>query len=136
MANKFKLDITTPGKQVFSAEVEMATIPGEEGEFGVLAGHSGVISTLRAGVVSVYANANDNNSVESRIFVAGGFVEVNEESTAVLATDAYDLSQITKEEVQQKIDAANVKLNTADNDFDKARAREAIELNQQILALI
>ena len=136
MAETFKIEITTPGKLVFSEQVEMATIPGEDGEFGVLAGHSAVISNLKTGLVNIYSNANDNNSISSRIFVAGGFAEVNEASVSVLATESYDLAKITKEEVQAKIDAANVKLNTSDDDFEKRRAQEVIELNQQILALI
>ncbi len=132
MTDKFKIEVTTPGKLVFRSEVEMAVIPGEEGDFGVLAGHSALISNLKTGVVNIYANDN----IESRIFVAGGFAEVNETETAVLATEAYDLSQITKAEVQAKIDAATVKLNTADDEFEKRRAQEIIELNQQILAVL
>ncbi len=112
MAEKFKIEITTPGKLVYRSEVEMATIPGEE----------------------IYSNANDNNSIESRIFVAGGFAEVNDKETSVLATEAYDLSQITKDEVNKKIEAATVKLNTAENDFEKRIAQEAIDINQQILS--
>jgi F-type H+-transporting ATPase subunit epsilon len=134
MAGKFKIEITTPGKLVFSDNVEMATIPGEDGEFGVLAGHSAVISNLKQGIVNIYSNANDNNSVTDRIFVAGGFAEVNESSVSVLATESYDLSKITREELQAKIEAAQVKLNTSDSDFEKRRAQEVIELNQQILS--
>lgn len=136
MATKFKLDITTPGKLVFSGEVEMAVIPGEEGEFGVLAEHSELISNLKAGVVKVFANANDNESVEGRIFVAGGFAEVNPSATAVLATEAYDLSKVSRAEVEGRINDATAKLNTAETDFEKRRAQEIIELNQAILAVL
>jgi len=132
MTEKFKIDITTPGKLVFSGEVEMATIPGEDGEFGVLAGHSAVISNLQAGVVKIYANDN----VESRIFVAGGFAEVNEMETSVLATEAYDLSKVTKVGLEEKIAQATTAMNTAETEFDKRRAREEIALNQQIISLL
>jgi F-type H+-transporting ATPase subunit epsilon len=131
---KFKLSITTPDKQVFAGEVSMATIPGEEGDFGVLSGHSALISNIRTGVVNIYAN--DNNAIDSRVFVAGGFAEVNETSASVLATEAYDLSKISKEQITAKIEAATTKLNTADNDYDKKRSQEIIDLNKQILALI
>jgi F0F1-type ATP synthase epsilon subunit len=36
MADKFKIEITTPGRLVYSGDVALATIPGEDGEFGVL----------------------------------------------------------------------------------------------------
>jgi F-type H+-transporting ATPase subunit epsilon len=136
MAEKFKIEVTTPGKLVYRSDVELASIPGEDGEFGVLAGHSAVISNLKTGVINIYSNANDNNSIEGRIFVAGGFAEVNDSSVSVLATEAYDLAKITKAEVQGKIDSANVKLNTSDDDFEKRRAQEVIDLNQQILGLL
>ena len=132
MAEKFKIEVTTPGKMVFRSEVEMATIPGADGEFGVLAGHSAVISNLQPGVVNIYANDN----IESRIFVAGGFVEVNNHETTVLATEAYDLSKITKAEVQDKLIAAQAKFNVAETEFEKHRAQEALDINNQLLALI
>lgn len=112
----------------------MATIPGEEGDFGVLSGHSALISNIKTGVVNIYAN--DNSAIETRVFVAGGFAEVNETSASVLATEAYDLAKISKEQINAKIDSATVVLNTADNDYDKKRAAEVIDLNRQILALI
>lgn len=136
MAETFKLEITTPGKLVYSGNVELATIPGAEGEFGVLAGHSAVISNLRAGVVNIYSSANDNSSVAGRVFIAGGFAEVNGAEASVLATEAYDLSKITRDEIQAKIEAAQVKLNTSDSDFEKRRAQEIIDLSNQILSCL
>ncbi len=137
MTETFKLEITTPGKLVFSGQVEMATIPGEDGEFGVLAGHSALISNLQAGgVVKVYANANDNESVSNRIFIAGGFAEVNPDEASILATEAYDLAKVTKEEIQAKITAAQAKLNTSESDFDKRRAQETVEMNERILSYL
>jgi F-type H+-transporting ATPase subunit epsilon len=52
MALNFEL--VTPERLVRSEEVYMVTVPGTEGDFGVLEGHSPMVSTLRAGEVAIY----------------------------------------------------------------------------------
>lgn len=129
---KFKLDIITPGKQIYSGDVEMAVLPGEAGEMGVLAGHAPVITTLQPGsVLNVYES--DMNNISDRFFIYGGFAEVNQQNISVLATEVDDISKITKQEVEERISKAEVKAKLAENDFDKSRAEEAIELNKSLL---
>ena len=79
---KFELELVSPERLLLSEPVDMAVIPGSEGDFGVLAGHSLLISTLRPGVIDVY----EGNKVSERIFVSGGFAEVTPERVTVLAS--------------------------------------------------
>jgi F-type H+-transporting ATPase subunit epsilon len=132
MAEKFKVNITTPGKLVFEDNVEMVTIPGEEGEFGVLAGHSPLISGIASGLISIYSD----NSLKDRVFVAGGFAEVNQKEVNILATESYNLSKIKKTDIEDKIAKAQIKLNTSDIEFDKKIAQEIIDINQKILSYL
>ena len=67
--------------------------PGAEGDFGVLPQHSLLMSLLRPGVIEIYQGAQ----VSERIFVGGGFAEVNERGCTVLAEEAKPVEEIDLE---------------------------------------
>ena len=75
-------DLVSPENLIFNDEVGMIIVPGKDGDFGVLPGHSKVMSSLRPGRVMVYGE--DKNLLKS-FFVSGGFAEVNPEKCIVLA---------------------------------------------------
>lgn len=127
-----KLEITTPGKLIYKSDIEQATLPGEMGEFGVLPGHAPLISTLKTGVIGIVEENKDTR----RVFVAGGFAEVNQTECSVLATEAYDLATITKEEAQEKLDRANVRLRVADTDIEKNLAQIQISVFEALVQAI
>ena len=78
-------ELVTPERLVRSEDVHMVVVPGSEGDFGVLAGHAPVMSTLRPGELAVYrAQGGD----PERIPVDGGFAEVNDKGLTVLAETA------------------------------------------------
>jgi F-type H+-transporting ATPase subunit epsilon len=87
---KFDLELVSPERLLLSEPVDMAVIPGSEGDFGVLAGHSLLIATLRPGIIEVY----QGETVTHRLFVGGGFAEVTETRCTVLADEAVPLSEI------------------------------------------
>lgn len=84
MAN-LHFELVTPEKLVMSEDVYMVVVPGTEGEFGVLAGHAPVMSTLRDGDLAVYRTAG---AAPENIPVSGGFAEVSERGLTVLAESA------------------------------------------------
>ena len=47
-------ELVTPERLVLSEDVRMVVVPGSEGDFGVLAGHAPVMSTIRDGELAVY----------------------------------------------------------------------------------
>ena len=75
-------ELVTPERLVRSEDVHMVVVPGSEGDFGVLAGHAPVMSTLRHGELAVYRSAG---AEPERIPVRGGFAEVNDKGLTVLA---------------------------------------------------
>ena len=83
-----KLEIVTPEGVIFDDEVKQVTLPGSEGEFGVLAGHAAVVSLLDAGVISI--ERKDNREVQ--VAVNGGYVKVDEEKTLCMVDGAVALS--------------------------------------------
>jgi F-type H+-transporting ATPase subunit epsilon len=78
-------ELVTPEKLVRSEDVYMVTVPGTEGDFGVLQGHAPLVSTLRDGELLVFAS---QGAPPATIRVEGGFAEVNERGLTVLAERA------------------------------------------------
>src|SRR5215471_19372773 len=76
----FHFDLVSPEKVLFSGEVNQVDVPGAEGDFGVLAGHAPLVSTLRPGVLVIFGDGGPR-----RIVVNGGFAEVGPNGLTVLA---------------------------------------------------
>ena len=80
----FKLEIITPNGEIFNDNAISVTLPGEEGEFGVLAHHSSVSTLLEAGVVDI---EKEDKTVES-VLINWGVVQVDEQKVVVLVEGA------------------------------------------------
>jgi len=83
-----KLEIVTPDGVIFDDEIKQVTVPGGEGEFGILAGHAAVVSLLDAGVITI--ERKDNKEVS--VAINGGYVKVDEEKTLCMVDGAVALS--------------------------------------------
>jgi F-type H+-transporting ATPase subunit epsilon len=86
-------ELVSPVKLLLSGDVESVVIPGSEGEMTILAQHAPVLTSLRAGVV-VVSSAKSSE----RIFVRGGFAEVNPKGLTVLAERAIPEAEMTDED--------------------------------------
>jgi F-type H+-transporting ATPase subunit epsilon len=113
MAERLLFELVSPERLLLSEEVDMVVVPGSEGNFGVLKGHSLLISTLRPGVIDVY----EGQAVTDRIFVAGGFAEVTPERCTVLADEAVAV---------EDLDAAAVEANLRQLEGAVANLRESL----------
>ena len=82
--DKLKLEILTPNGVIYNGEALSVTLPGEEGEFGVLAEHSSLTTLLEAGVIDI---EKEDKSVES-ILINWGVVQVDEKKVIVLVEGA------------------------------------------------
>ena len=101
MAGTFKFELISPEEKLISEDVAMVTVPGEEGEFGVLAGHSPLLSSVRAGVVHIHKSALNDNP--RRVFVAGGFADVGPDHCTLLAEEAHDLAFVDVHALEAEI---------------------------------
>ena len=93
-------DLVSPENLIFNEEVGMIIVPGKDGDFGVLPGHSKLMSSLRPGRVMIYSE--DKNLLKS-FFVSGGFAEVNPEKCIILAESVDDMSVLDKSIIQNSI---------------------------------
>ena len=60
MPEQVNFELVTPERMVLSEMVDMVVVPGTEGNFGVLPGHSLLISTIRPGTIDVYRGPDGN----------------------------------------------------------------------------
>ncbi|MBF0554263.1 MAG: ATP synthase F1 subunit epsilon [Nitrospirae bacterium] len=83
MAEKLTLEIITPEGFTFTETVDELTAPGTLGEFGVLPGHTGFITTLDSGLITYKIN----NAVKT-IYVKDAYCQVINDHVLVLADSA------------------------------------------------
>jgi F-type H+-transporting ATPase subunit epsilon len=124
MADTIELELVSPEQLLLSEQVEMIVVPGEEGDFGVLPGHSPIISNIRPGVLSVFKNG----AVSQRIFVARGFAEVTAERCTILAEGAEPVEDLDQAVVEEQIQTLREDVANADGDINRARADEALDI--------
>jgi len=129
-AETVEFELVSPEKLLLSEAVAMVVVPGEDGDFGVLPRHAPLISNVRPGVISVYA---ERSQVSQRIFVAGGFAEITGERCTVLAETAMPLEEIDRQATEQRLRDAREDLADAKDDFAKDTAKRQIALNEAML---
>jgi F-type H+-transporting ATPase subunit epsilon len=78
-------ELVTPERLIRSEDVYMVTVPGTEGDFGVLEGHAPLMSTIRDGDLLVQKT---QGAAPETIAIRGGFAEVNANGLTVLAEHA------------------------------------------------
>ena len=93
MADNFSFELVSPEKLLVSGDAEIVTIPGTEGDMGVLANHAPVMTSLRPGMVGVKLA----DGKEDTYFVRGGFADITPSSVTVLAEFAVPQADMTAE---------------------------------------
>ncbi len=101
-----KLEVVTPSGLIYDGTALEVTLPGEEGEFGVLPHHASLTTQLKAGVVDI---EKEDKSVES-IVVNWGVVQVNEEKVVVLVDGAVAIRGESESEIAKALDDAKTLL--------------------------
>ena len=132
MAERIHLEVVTPERKVFEAEVDRVEVPGFDGELGILPGHTELVSLLKpAGLLTYHIDTD-----AGEMAISDGLVEVSADRVTVLANKAtrpedIDLARALKlkEHAEQQMQRA-----LADPDADIARA--AVELERASVELL
>ena len=132
MADKITFELVSPERLLLSRAVEMVVVPGSEGDFGVLPDHAPLISTVRPGIIEVY----DDGKVTERIFVAGGFAEVNPERCTVLAEVAMPVDEIDRAQVEAELKDLADDLAAAKTDDDREDVQAKIHVAESKLQAV
>jgi F-type H+-transporting ATPase subunit epsilon len=125
------LEIVSPDRLLLSRPVDMVVIPASEGDMGVLEGHSPAIVILRGGIIALY----EGERVTDQMYVAGGFAEVTPERCTVLANEVLAPADLSREEGERRLTAAQEALAQVDGN-DVVAEELAIERVQSAQALI
>ena len=104
------LEIVSPEKLLLSKAADMVVLPAAEGEMGVLPGHAPMIVLLRGGTIRLTVGGQ----VTDTLYVSGGFAEVTTTRVTVLATEATEVSELSKSEGQSRLTAAQAEYDAAD----------------------
>jgi len=123
-SDRVDFQLVSPERLLRSEPVEMVVVPGAEGDFGVLAGHTPFISAVRPGVIDIH----EKGRVRERIFVAGGFAEVSPERCTVLAEEAMPVAEIEAGAAERRLNEARQALADAQQSEDADRAAAEAEL--------
>lgn len=92
-----KLEVVTPERRVFDADVDSVTIPTASGEAGILPNHAPLISALKPGILSVSFDGKTE-----KMAIAGGFVEVSSNQVSVLTDIAETSDEINVEDARRE----------------------------------
>jgi F-type H+-transporting ATPase subunit epsilon len=105
MADELMLEIVTPEKMAFSGKVEEVTIPGTEGEFGVLRGHAALLSFVDIGELN-FTKENKKTFYALNM----GYAEVTTGKVTILVETAERSDLIDKERAKRAKENAEGKL--------------------------
>ncbi len=130
---QINFELVSPEARLVSEPMHMIVIPGEDGEFGVLAGHSSLVASLKAGVVELYA---EENGEARKVFIAGGFADVTPDNCSILAEEAINLNDLSRDAVEQEIKTLHHDIELAVEDVDKIRLQKRLALAEAKLEAI
>jgi F-type H+-transporting ATPase subunit epsilon len=123
MPDPFQFELVSPERLLMSEPVEQVVVPGAEGYFTVLKGHAPFMSTLRPGVIEVSRTGQTD-----RIFVRGGFADVNVGGLTILAEQAIPLAEVDPAMLAQ--DVRDAEEDVADAKDPAVRATAELKLYQ------
>lgn len=131
MAKTIHVDVVSAEEHVYTGQAEFVALPGDQGELGILPGHTPLISKIRPGAVRI-----QNEGKEELIFVAGGILEVQPRAVTVLADTAIrgkDLDEARAQDAKRKAEEA-LASRAANIDYARAQA-ELFEAIAQLSAI-
>ena len=116
MSDTIQVDIVTPEKKIFSENnILSVTVPGIEGDMGILNNHIPIITFLRPGTIQIQAQNKD-----SSFFISDGVLEFSNNVLTILASEIYDLATIdpnTIDKLKAESKEKMQKENQSDNDI-------------------
>lgn len=120
LPEKIHLQIVTPTRRVLDRDVDEVVLPGQEGSFGVLPGHAGMLAGLAPGVATA-RTASD----ETVMAISSGFAEVSSDRVIVLAETCEKAEEIDEQRAESKVDEleSRVSRGQAEGDPEMVRFR-------------
>lgn len=128
----FSFELVSPERLLVSEPAQAVVVPGTEGEFVVMKGHAPFLTTLRPGVLRVTTATGG----EQRIFVRGGFADVNATGLTILAEEAVPMESLRADRIAQAVKDAEEDLADAADPVRKAEAERHLAHLREVQAVI
>lgn len=119
----FHLKIISPAEIIVDGHVPQVEIPGVEGDFGVLPGHSPLFSMIRPGVINVKLADGHHR----KFFAISGYADVTPTSCTVISDHIQDLTDILPSDAQEALVAAKAALAKADTAAERQQAEKLLQ---------
>ncbi|HEX9137044.1 MAG TPA: ATP synthase F1 subunit epsilon [Nitrospirota bacterium] len=132
MAEQIHLEVVTPERRVFEAEVDRVEVPGLDGELGILPGHTELVSQLKPAGLLTYHVGNETGEMA----ISDGIVEVGSDRVTVLANRAARPEDIDLASALKLKERAEQELQRALSDPDADILRASIELERASVELL
>lgn len=126
-------ELVSPEEKLISDTAWQVVVPGEEGNLGVMAGHSSWIVSVRPGVVEFHKNQGDE---PQKIFVAGGFADISATNCTVLAEQAINVNELDEDQLKQELRDLNEDLTLVEGDADRNKVERAIVITKAKLSAV
>lgn len=133
IAENFDFELVSPERKLMSEKAWQVTIPGEEGTFGVRAGHSSLVSSIRPGVVEILTT---QGAEPTKIFIAGGFADVTASNCTVLAEEATMVGDLDQAQLEKDVTDLENKLSSAKDEIETSRFSKQLVLTKAKLTAI
>ncbi|MFL6528148.1 MAG: F0F1 ATP synthase subunit epsilon [Chthoniobacterales bacterium] len=117
-----RLEIVTPEQTAYSEDVDMVTLPGTEGEFGVYPNHVPLLTTIKPGELRV---TKDGRS--EYLAIGEGFVEVRGDGVSVLTDMAIQPEKIDMSAAEQAVERARAAMKSDVHPEDVAAVQATLQ---------
>ena len=126
------LEVTSPERKLVKIPCESISLPGSQGEFEVLPGHTPMLATLKPGIITFRRIEHSDEKVliwddasELRFMISGGVVEIQEETVEVLcdaATLPSEVNEVSERELLTDLKSKLESLSSSDEKESKILA--------------
>ena len=132
MAEMVEFELVSPEEVLVTQLVDMVVVPGGDGDYGVLAGHVPMITTVRPGAITIF----EEGRVTDRIFVTGGFAEVTGERITILIEKSVKVDKLDRAVVEQDLKNFAEDVEDAKTDDERGQAVDKLEIAKAQLQAI
>ncbi len=127
MGKLFKLNIVTPGVNMFNDEVELVVVKTVEGDMGIMAGHELTVAPLAIGAIKLKTGENYKVAASS-----GGFLSVEKDEVTIITDAAEWADDIDENRAKESQQRAETRLSKADKDESIVVDRAKMSLHRAL----
>jgi F-type H+-transporting ATPase subunit epsilon len=123
---EFSFELVAPEKIAVASMEERVLLPGEQGDFMVMVGHTPLLAGLRPGVVTLHKHVGDEH-----YFITGGFADVGNDHCIVLTPHIIPVADLKQDKIANDLQKTERELGEA----KEKHAQEHLQANLGLLRL-